>query len=347
MASSKTTGYAVVGLGAISQVAVLPAFKHTRRARLAALVSGDKGKAQRLAKKFGAPGHYEYRDYEACLSRSDIDAVYIATPPGTHEAYAVRPAQAGKHVLCEKPLAATVAEGARMVKACRSDHVRLMTAYRKYFEPASVTLKNIVKSGELGRVDVIHTLFTEFRPSGDSSPGWLFDRKLGGGGPLMDLGVYCVNTSRWLIDEDPVHASAVIWVHDSERFKEVEEGVTFRLDFPSGAVVQGTSTFGAVLHSFLNVCGEKGWASLCPAYEFEPPRQLRVESSSRRFGKRFGTLDEFALEIDAFSESIRRGQDPEPDGYEGLKDLVIIEAVYRSARTGRPVAIRYPRRSDA
>lgn len=257
----------------------------------------------------------------------------------------VRAAQAGRHVLCEKPLAATVAEGSRMVKACRSHHVRLMTAYRKYFEPASVTLKDIVKSGELGRVDVMHTLFTEFRPSGDNSPGWLFDRKLGGGGPLMDLGVYCVNTSRWLIDEDPVCASAVSWVHDHRRFREVEEGVAYRLNFPSGVIVQGTSTYSSVLTSFLNVHGEKGWASLCPAYAFEQERRLVVNSSSRRFEKTFGTLDEFALELDAFSECIRKGRDPGPDSYEGLKDLVIIEAIYRSARTGCPAPIRYPRLS--
>jgi predicted dehydrogenase len=345
MTTSKTVGYAVVGLGAISQVAVLPAFKHTRRARLVALVSGDKDKAQGLARKFRALGHYEYPDYVACLGRSDVDAVYIATPPGAHESYAVRAAQAGKHVLCEKPLAATVAEGKRMVRACDSHRVRLMTAYRKYFEPASVTLKDIVQGGELGRVDIIHTLFTEFRPSGDNSPGWLFSRKLGGGGPLMDLGVYCVNTSRWLSDEDPVRASAVSWVHDHKRFREVEEGVAFRLDFPSGAVVQGTTTYGSVLTSFLNVHGEKGWASLCPAYAFEQPRRLLVDCSQRRFEKSFGRLDEFALELDAFSESIRKGVDPEPNGYEGLKDLVIIEAIYRSARTSRPVPIHYPRRS--
>jgi predicted dehydrogenase len=344
---SPKIGYAVVGLGGISQVAVLPAFRHTRRARLVALVSGDKNKAQELAKKFGAPGHYEYQEFSACLDRPDVDAVYIATPPGAHEVYAVRAAQAGKHVLCEKPLAATVAEAARMVKACRSHRVLLMTAYRKYFEPSSVALKEIVKSGELGRVDIIHTLFTEFRPSGDNSPAWLFDRKLGGGGPMMDIGVYSVNTSRWLIDQDPIRACAVSWVRDHKRFREVEEGDAYRLEFPSGIVLQGTSSYGAVLTSFLNMYGEEGWASLCPAFAFEQKRRLTVESSSRRLEKTFDTLDEFAPEIDTFSQCIREGRDPEPDGYEGLKDLVIIEAIYRSARTRRPVPIRYPRRSTA
>ena len=345
MTSTRSVGYAVVGLGAISQVAVLPAFEHARRARLVALVSGDKGKAEGLAKKFRAPGHYGYGDYDACLHRPDVDAIYIATPPGAHEEYAVRAAREGKHVLCEKPLAATAAQAARMVKACRARRVRLMTAYRKYFEPASLTLKDIVRRGELGRVDVIHTLFTEFRPSGDKSPKWLFQRKLAGGGPQMDLGVYCVNTTRWLIDEDPVRASAISWAHDKKRFREVEEGVAYRLDFPSGVLMQGTSTYGSALASFLNVHGEKGWASLCPAYAFEQERRLRLESASGRFEKTFGTLDEFALELDAFSDCILKGRDPEPDGYEGLKDLVIIEAIYRSARTGRPVPIRYPSRT--
>jgi predicted dehydrogenase len=336
-------GYAVVGLGGIAQQAVLPAFAHSRKARLVAVVSGDKSKAERLAGQFHAERHYSYAEFGDCLKNPEIEAVYIATPPGGHEKHTVQSARAKKHVLCEKPLAATVDECRRMVSACRKAGVQFMTAYRKYFEPASVALKKIISSGDLGRLDIIQTAFTEFRPAGDSSPGWMFQRKLSGGGPLMDLGVYCINTSRWLLDEDPVEARAVSWSRDRKRFKEVEEGISFRLRFPSGLVLQGTSSWGSVLMSFIQVHGEKGWASLAPAYAFEDDRRLTGKIAGKSIHEEFKAIDEFALELDAFAECIRENRKPEPDGVQGMRDIVIIDAIYRAAKIGRPVPIRYPR----
>jgi len=336
-------GYAVVGLGAISQQAILPAFGHSKNARLVAVVSGDKDKAARLAGQFQAGRHYSYAEFGECLKNPEVEAVYVATPPGEHEKYTVLAARAKKHVVCEKPLATSVEECKRMVSACRKAGVRFMTAYRKYFEPGSVALKKIISSGELGRVDVIHTAFTEFRPAGDASPAWLFQKKLGGGGPLMDLGVYCVNTSRWLAGEDPVEARAVSWRRDKKRFKEVEEGISFRLRFPSGLVLQGTSTYGSVLMSFIQVHGEKGWASLAPAFAFEDDRRLTGKIGTKAINESYTAIDEFALELDAFAACIREKRNPEPDGVQGLRDLAIIEAIYRAAKLGRAVAIRYPR----
>jgi predicted dehydrogenase len=206
MAGVKPVGYAVVGLGTISQLAVLPAFAHSKRAKLVAVVSGDKKKARKLAEQFKASRAFSYEELAKCLTDPEVEAVYIATPPGEHEKYAVAAAKAGKHVLCEKPLAAGVDQARNMVETCRRNQVQFMTAYRKYFEPSSVILKNMISKGELGRIDVIHTLFSEFRPFGDNSPAWLFSRKLSGGGPLTDLGVYCLNTCRWLVNEDPIAA---------------------------------------------------------------------------------------------------------------------------------------------
>ena len=337
----KRVGYAVVGLGAISQQAVLPAFAHSKKAKLIAVVSGDKEKARRLAGQFHAKEHYNYDEYGECLKNPQVEAVYIATPPGEHEKYAVLAARAKRHVLCEKPLAATVEECRRMVRACRDNTVQFMTGYRKYFEPGSVALKKIISSGDLGRVDIIHTAFTEFRPAGDGSPDWLFKRKLGGG-PLMDIGVYCVNTSRWLVDEDPVQAAAIRWRRDRERFKEIEEGMAFRLNFRSGLVLQATASWGSVLASFVHLHGEKGWASLCPAFAFEEERRLTGKIAGKWFEKEFKAIDEFALELDAFADCIREGCKPEPDGEQGMRDIAIIDAIYRAAKQGRPVAIRYP-----
>jgi predicted dehydrogenase len=340
MVVARKIGYAVVGLGNIARNSILPAFSNCRRAKLVALVSRDKKKAAALRVKFKAAISYTTKDYEDCLANPEISAVYIATPPGEHEEFTVRAAEAGKHVLCEKPLAATVAQSARMVEACRRQGVLLMTAYRKYFEPAALYLKSLVSNGSLGRIDMIHTSFSELFTPGVSS-AWLLDPALAGGGPMMDLGVYCVNTSRWLAGEDPVEAVAQSWRHDTQRFKDVEEGVTFRLKFPSGLVVQGSSTYGAAMSSFVFVQGTKGWVSLSPAYPFEDERRVTGKIAGRSVERRFKALDEFALEIDAFALAIQKKKAVEPDGIQGHRDMIILQAIYESARNGQPVAIKY------
>lgn len=341
MAKSRRIGYAVVGLGNIARNSLLPAFANCKQAKLVALVSRDKKKAEALRAQFKATISYFTKDYGDCLANPGISAVYIATPSGEHEEFTVRAAEAGKHVLCEKPLAATVAQSARMVEACRRHGVMLMTAYRKYFEPSTLYLKSLLRRGDLGRIDMIHTSFSElFNPS--AAPAWLLDPALGGGGPMMDLGVYCVNTSRWLAGENPVEAIAQAWRHDGRRFKHVEEGMTFRLTFPSGLIVQGSSTYSAVMSSFIFVQGTKGWVSLSPAYPFEDERRVTGKIAGRTVDRRFQAIDEFALEIDAFAFAIQERKAIEPDGVEGHRDMIILHAIYKSARTQQPVAIKYP-----
>ena len=341
MASGKRIGYAVIGLGSISQVAVLPAFAHSKKARLVAVVSGDKAKAAKYAQQFGASHAYNYDEFSQCLENPQVQAVYIATPPGEHEKYAIAAAKAGKHVLSEKPLAATVRQARNMVNMCRRHKVLLMTAYRKYFEPSSLILKKMIRSGELGRIDILHTLFSEFRTWGDNSPAWLFSKKLCGGGPLTDLGVYCINTTRWLVDEDPIAASAITWARDKRRYKQVEEGIAFRLDFKSGLVLQGTAAYSAAFSSFVHVHGEKGWAELAPAFAFEEPPRLCGKVGGKWFEKTFKPIDEFVLEIDDFASCINENREPEPSGEQGLRDIIIIDAIYRAAKQRRSVAIKY------
>lgn len=341
MASRKRIGYAVVGLGSISQVAVLPAFAHSKKAKLVAVVSGDKAKAEKYAQQFGASQAWAYDEFFTCLESPQIQAVYIATPPGEHEKYAIAAAKAGKHVLSEKPLAATVQQARNMVNICRRHKVLLMTAYRKYFEPSSVLLKKMITSGELGRIDIMHTSFSEFRTWGDNSPAWLFSKRLCGGGPLTDLGVYCINTTRWLVDEDPIAASAISWARDKRRYKEVEEGIAFRLDFKSGLVLQGTAAYSAAFSSFVHVHGEKGWAELSPAFGFEEPPRLSGQAGGKWFGKIFKPINEFVLEIDDFASCINENREPEPSGEQGMRDITIIDAIYQAAKRRRSVAIKY------
>jgi predicted dehydrogenase len=271
-----------------------------------------------------------------------VQAVFVATPNGSHADFTIRAAASGKHVLCEKPMANTVEECRQMIQACRASGVRLMIAYRKYFEPASLALKKLVTSGKLGRLKIIHSAFTIFLPPGGNVPRWHFDRKLAGGGSLMDVGVYCVNTVRWLTGKEPVEATAHAWTLDPARFSEVEENIAFRLKFPEGPVVQASSSFGAAQGSFLHVHGEKGWAALDPAFAYDEERRLFGKIGGRWFEKRFKVMDEFALELDAFAEAVRRGRDPEPDGNAGLRDVVVMQAIYRAARENRPVPITMP-----
>ncbi|MGD0694044.1 MAG: Gfo/Idh/MocA family oxidoreductase [Terriglobia bacterium] len=342
MAGSKRVGYAVVGLGHIAEAAVLPAFRHSKKSKLVAVVSGDEKKAAKLAAKFGASDYYSYEDFPLCLSHPLVESIFVATPNGTHAQFAERAAAAGKHVLCEKPMANTVEECQRMIEACRVNDVRLMIAYRKYFEPASLALKALVTSGKLGRLKFIHSAFTFFLPAGKKAPNWHLNRKLAGGGSLVDVGVYCVNTTRWLTGSDPVEAMAYAWSKDSTRFSEVEESIAFRLTFPEGLVLQATASFGAAQASFLHLHGEKGWAALDPAFAYDEERRLFGKIGGRWFEQKFKAMDEFALELDAFADCIRRQRDPEPDGNEGLRDVVVMQAIYRAARENRPVPVNVP-----
>jgi len=158
----------------------------------------------------------------------------------------------------------------------------------------------------------------------------------------MDLGVYCVNTCRWLVGEDPVAAEAKSWVRDKRRFKEVEEGIAFRLDFKSGVMLQGTAAYSSVFSSFVHVHGEKGWAALSPAFAFEEERRLTGKIAGKWFEQAFEAIDEFAPELDTFAACIRQGRDPEPSGAQGMRDLIIIDAIYKAAKTGKAVKIKYP-----
>lgn len=342
MAPSKRIGYAVIGLGSIAEVAVLPAFRQCTKSRLVALVSHELKRAKALGVKFGVGSCYAYENYDDCLALPEVDAVFVASVNGAHAEQTVRAARAGKHVLCEKPLANTVRECREMVEACGANRVRLMTAYRKYFEPGSVALKKLVLSGKLGQIKQIFSTYTEIVDP-VKAKNWQLSKKLAGGGSLMDIGIYCVNTMRWLAGTSPIEATAYAWTQDPRRFSEVEDSISFRLTHPDGLVCHGTSSYSAAAASFVQVHGDKGWAALNPAYAFEEERRLFGKIQGKYFEKTFKVIDEFAPELEAFSSCIQKGNDPEPDGVEGLLDIATIEAIYRSARENRTVKVEAAR----
>ena len=339
MRVAERIGYAVVGLGSIAEVAVLPALRNSKTSKLMALVSHDKARAQQLGAKFGVKHCYAYENYDQCLSQPGVDAVFVTSVNGAHAEQTIRAANAAKHVLCEKPMATSVEDCRRMVQACRANGVRLMTAYRKYFEPGSVALKKLVSSGKLGSLRHIFSSYTEIVDPGKAK-SWQLNRKLAGGGSLMDIGIYCVNTMRWVAGSTPIDATAYRWTDTPKSFREVEDSIAFRLTHRDGLVCQGTSSYSSMAASFVQVHGDQGWAALNPAFAFEEERRLFGKIRGKWFERTFKVIDEFALELNAFAESIRRGRDPEPDGMEGLRDLATIEGIYRSARENRTVPIR-------
>jgi predicted dehydrogenase len=330
-------GFAVVGLGNLAQSAILPAFRGMQRSRLVALVSRDGEKARRLASQHDVPRAYD--NLEECLANPQVEAVYIATPPANHLREVETVALAKRHVLCEKPLAMTAPEAAEMVAICARQSVLLMTAYRKCFEPSTVFIRDLILSGRMGALKLLHASFSERHANPQTNPPWILDRRLAGGGPLMDLGIYCVQAARWLAGEAPFRVSAFQWTHDRSLFRDIEEGIAFTMCFPSGLVAQASTCYSATLSSMLYLEGTLGSVSLTPAFPYEHERVLNARFGNEQLHKVFPVIDEFRPQIDALSQAIRGGPLPPSCGADGYVDMAIIDALYRSAQAGVPQAV--------
>ena len=331
-------GYAVVGLGYIAQIAVLPAFAHAKRnSRLVALVSGDPRKPQALAKRYGVreSNIHGYEDYAECLANPEVDAVYIALPNHMHRDYAVAAARAGKHILCEKPLAVTSAEAEEMIEAAVENGVRLMTAYRLHFEKANLEAVEIVRSGRLGEPRVFqssHTMQVEegnvrLLPTDE------------GGGPVYDIGIYCINAARYLFRAEPSEVFAATASIGGKRFARTPETLSGILRFPVERLATFTCSFGASDTGWYQVIGTRGDLRMDPAFEYAESLERHLTIDGKKRVTRFARRDQFAPELLYFSDCVREGKDPEPSGREGLADLRIIRALLESAGTGRVVKL--------
>jgi predicted dehydrogenase len=327
--------YAVVGQGYISQVAVLPAFAHaTKNSELAALVSDDPLKLRKLSKKYDVPYIYSYDEYDACLSDGEIDAVYIALPNSMHREYTERAARAGVHILCEKPMAVTEDDCEAMIRAASASEVKLMIAYRLHFEAANLKAVQMVRSGKLGEPRIFNSVFS-MQVEKDN----IRLKKDLGGGPLYDIGIYCINAARYLFQDEPVEVCAFNANNGEARFQEVDEMTSAILRFPKERLAILICSFGAADVSAYEVVGTKGRLRVDPAYELagELKHELIREGKSRK--QIFAQRDQFAPELLYFSECILNDKDPEPSGAEGLADVRVIRALYRSATTGQPVKL--------
>ena len=333
MMARRRIRYAVVGLGHIDQVAVLPAFSHaSENSELAALVSGDAVKRRKLGRRYGVPT-YDYDDYEACLANG-MDAVYIGLPNHKHAEFSIRAARAGVHVLCEKPMAVTSRDCGRMIEAARRNRVRLMIAYRLHFDTATLEAMRLARSGRLGELRFFHSAFSMQVKQGD-----IRTRRATGGGTLYDLGVYCIQAARLLFRANPIAVHAVSASRDDPRFREVDEMTSAVLRFPGERLAVFTSSFGASDVSSYRLVGTRGDLHVEPAYEYQEMLAYTLRVGKRVRRRRFPKSDQFAPELHHFSECILHNRQPEPSGLEGLADVRIIEGLLRSARTGRAVAL--------
>jgi predicted dehydrogenase len=328
--SAKKTGYAVIGLGRIAGH-FMPGARNTTNSQITALVSGHRDKADRIAAEYGIPSSsiYNYENFDEIAHNPAVDAVYVALPNSMHAEYTIRAAKAGKHVLCEKPMSTNVAHAEAMIAACKAANVKLMIAYRCHYEPTNLRAVKLIRDGALGQVQAIESSF-----GFNMGPNeWRTNKKLAGGGPLFDVGIYCLNACRYLTGEEPEHIAAFASTIDHDgRFSEVEENVSWTMKFPSGIVASCNTTYGAPMEGYYRVHGAKGWLEVDQAFVYEGLR-LRADFSGTQLDEPNPARDpsQFQAEAEHFSHCVQNNLEPQSPGEEGLRDMKLITEIYRSA----------------
>jgi len=337
-------GYAVVGLGKLAQGQIIPALHTTSNAFLAALVSGHPDKAHRIAAANGVPPDaiYNYENYDRIAHDPRIDVVYIVLPNSMHAEYTIRALKAGKHVLCEKPMASTVEDAEAMVAAAKAANRQLMIAYRCLTEPLNVEAMRRVRSGELGKTRLVITKMVRQSDMSDPSDAWRLDMKMSGGGALADMGVYGINGSRYLLNEEPVEVRATAHTDRSDpRFQTVEDLYSWEFRFPSGAVAQGSTSFDASDTMAYEVFGEHQKLVADPGC-FYGGNHLSLVHGGSREQIPIHEIDQFQREMEWMVDVVRGKAPMLAPGEEGLQDMRLIKAIMDSAASGgAPVATNF------
>ena len=346
----KRLGVAVVGLGHLSLTQVLPGFGQAKHVRVTALVSGDREKARVIAAQYDVPEKnlYDYKSFDEIKNNPDVDVIYIVLPNAMHLEYTVRAAQAGKHVLCEKPMATSVADAQRMIDACKQAGRKLMIAYRCQYLPEYRTLISMARNKTFGAVRLIEAS----NGQNNANDGqWRLNKAMAGGGSLPDVGLYCLNAARFITGEEPEEITArITQPKDDGRFREVEDLCAFTLRFPSGVLASCNSGYSYHENRFLRLMATEATVGLDPAFSYD---NLTMQIS-RRQGmsngleqRRWAPKNQFALEMDAYAEAIRADRVPLTPGEEGLQDMRVIEAIYQAASSGGVVRMTPSSKLDA
>jgi predicted dehydrogenase len=336
----KKAGWAVVGLGKLALEEILPAFSKSRRSKLVALVSGHPDKARKVGAAYGIQHIYGYANFDNLAQNPDIDIVYVVLPNSMHADYTMRALKAGKHVLCEKPMAATVGEAEKMIQAARAAQRKLMIAYRLHYEPFNQKVMQLCADKTLGPIQTIASSNCQ----DVKAPNIRLSGELAGG-PLGDVGVYSINAARYCTREEPVEVMAVAHTpKDDPRFREVPASVAFTLRFPSGVLAHCDSSFSSGMSRNLRVHCAKGYIELDPAFSY---RGLKLVTKQGEDMANTATLadhliepvDHFAAEMDHLSAAILDGGEIRTPGEEGLADMKVMAAIEEAIRTGKAAKV--------
>ncbi|MFZ0394851.1 MAG: Gfo/Idh/MocA family oxidoreductase [Terracidiphilus sp.] len=328
--NSRKTGYAIIGLGRIADH-FMRGIELTTNSRVTALVSGHPAKAVRIAAQYGVPSNsiYNYENFDEIAHNPAVDAVYVALPNSMHAEYTIRAAKAGKHVLCEKPMCTSPADAEQMIAACKAANVKLMIAYRCHYEATNLRAVELIRSGAIGQVEAIESAF-----GFDIAPGeWRLNKKMAGGGPLYDVGIYCLNACRYLTGEEPEKIAAFASVIDKDgRFNQVEENVSWNLRFPSGVVASCNTTYGSNMTGYFRVHGSKGMVEAQPAFNYDG-NALSADLDGKTIVEPNPAKDpyQFTPQAEHFSHCVQNNLEPKTPGEEGLRDMRYIAEIYRSA----------------
>ncbi|HTJ13019.1 MAG TPA: Gfo/Idh/MocA family oxidoreductase [Dinghuibacter sp.] len=329
---------AIMGLGSYG-TRVAEAMRGCTRAKLVGVISGTPAKIRQWQTTYGIPEKncYNYETYDAIKDNPDIDAVYVITPNALHHDAVLRVAKAGKHVICEKPMAVNARQGQSMVDACKAAGVRLLVGYRMHFEPHTLEVIRMRKEGAFGSIRFFQGLSGFI--IGDPTQ-WRLNPQLSGGGAMMDIGIYSINGSRYMIGEEPVWVTAQETKTDPVKFKEgIDETIQFQLGFPGGAVASCLSTYNLNNLDRFFLDGEKGFAELFPATGYGP-----IQGRTNQGELQAPVVTHQTVQMDEMAQILLEGKQPvvPVDGQEAVRDLAIIDAIYHAARTGQKVRLGAP-----
>jgi len=339
--SADPVRFAVIGLGWFTRGRALPALEASDRCEPTVLVSSTTEKAERVATEFETPDHgITYEQFHDGTAREAYDAVYVCTPNALHLESVETASEFGKAILCEKPLESSTERAERLVEATASAGVELMVGYRMHTEPAVRRARELIAAGDIGKPVAVQghmsqVMLDHVNPDTDQ---WRLDAELAGGGALFDIGIYPLNTARFLLDADPVAVSGHT-ASDQEAFDEVDERVTFTVEFPEEVYASCFASHAARQSSAISVTGTEGRVRIEPAFFQNRTRKLHVSRGDGRGSIAVDRVDQMLEEFDYFADRLRSGQPIEPDGEHALLDMQAMEAIYRSDRAGRWVSV--------
>jgi predicted dehydrogenase len=333
-APRKKLGFALCGLGSLSTHQIAPALQKTKYCRLAGIITGTPSKADDWSARYNIPKKniYNYDTMDRLADNPDIDVVYVVTPNALHAQHTIAAAKAGKHVLCEKPMEVSTEKCEQMIDACKQAKRMLAIGYRCQFEPNHLECVRLARSKEFGDLRIIQGGFG-FQ-IGDPAQ-WRLHKALSGGGALMDVGIYVLQTTRMLTGEEPVSVFAAEAKTDPAKFAEVDETITWQAKFPSGVIANCTTTFKVNGLQGFRAFAEKGSFGLDPAYFYNGIHGTRSDGKEISIPQD----DQFATEMDDFAQCILNKRPTKVPGEEGLRDVRILMAIYESVRSGKEVKL--------